>query len=109
MQKHEKNYQAVANPIVQAMNKAPSANAKAFKDSFRDDEGKLKGANYELFRRYTHPNFDISKCQSWVMDKCIELLNMDSSEFQKNRISQKIMPFILNVGLQKNHKKQTQF
>lgn len=105
MQKNNNNYLTVENPIVLAMNKAPSECLNAFKDKLRNDKGQLKGANYEKYIRYIKPNFVISKCDSWFMANCIEYLEMYYTQFSKDPISQETMSFLSKIGLKKKSNK----
>ncbi len=103
MLKNHKIYQAVENPIVVAMNKAPSEDLKAFKTKLRDDKGALKGAEYEKFRRYIQPKFILSRCDGGFIAWCIEYLKMDYTQFSKDPILQQTMPFLSKIGLKKRH------
>ena len=71
-----KNYQAVGNPLIKAIENCPKAVYSQF-------YAEIKVENLSAFRRYKERDFKLWRCEGWFIDLCVEYLNMSYADFKK--------------------------
>lgn len=94
MKKNTKSYQTVGQRILKALNSVPIADNLEFKR-------RLKARSAYLYRIAMKESYDKDDTPAYLIELCINQLNMDFAEFKPDRLLDKKHNILSKIGLQK--------
>ncbi len=95
MKKKKENYQTVGQRIINALNRVPISVNTEFKRE-------LKARSTHQFRFTLKESYDKDDTPAFLIEMCINYLNMDFTEFKPQKLIRKTDNFTIKLGLAKS-------
>lgn len=94
MKKNNKSYQTVGQRILNALNRVPVTENVEFKR-------RLKERSAYVYRHSLKESYDKDDSPAFLIELCINQLNMDFAEFKPQRLFDKKCNILSKIGLSK--------